>query len=674
MGGGENLIGSPLSKNPGEAESALNYELNSKGSYVRFRGYERLDGRPSPSAADYRILNFVTGVSVISVGDIVTGTTSSAYGEVIIISVTSGSFATNDAAGFMVLDNIVGSFVDTDPLEVAAVPSATASGVLGFAATDALDATYRQAAIEARRAKIAAVPGSGPVRGVWNLGTTRYAFRDNAGATAGVMHKSTAAGWTVVDLGAGIPFNTGSVAPVVGEIVTGAISGAFGTVVQAVVTSGSWAGGTAAGTLYVNTITGTFQAEGVTGSVAAAFNATGAQVVTTIAPGGHYEFQNYNFYGDVAGLRMYGVSGVDKAFQFDGSGYVPISTGMSVDTPSHLRCHRHHLFLSFAGSLQHSLPGKPLSWSARLGAGELGIGDAITSLDTLPGDVLGVMSRNSTHFLYGSSIQDWNLVVASFESGAIEWTAQQINTLIYMDDLGVTNVAAAQVYGDFASASMSEKIQPLVLAQKPLITASMRVKAKDQYRLFYSDKTYISATFSRGKLVGWTHGTYNESVSCACSTEDSNGDELLLFGSDNGFVYQSDVGTSFDGVAIDHVLRMAFYHLKSPAYRKKFFKSIVDIAAPTAIDINVTMDLDYADPSTAAPVELTVEAFSGGGFWGSSYWEAFSWDSPIVSPVAVYLTGTGKNVALTFTGGGIYDEPHTIQGITYNYARRGIQR
>lgn len=488
------------------------------------------------------------------------------------------------------------------------------------------------------------------------------------------MYESSSTGWTVVDLGAGLPFDTGSVEPVKGEVLTGATSGAVGTAIQAVVTSGSWAAGTAAGTLYIRAVTGSFVAEAATGSTAAAFNATAVQVTTTIAPGGHYEFQSYNFYGDAASQRIYGVSGVDKAFQFDGTGYVPISTGMAVDTPRHLRCHRHHLFLSFDGSLQHSLPGEPLLWSVVLGAGEIGIGDTIVSLNTLPGDILGIKSRSSTHFLYGTSVQDWNLVAASFDVGGIEWTAQQINTLTYMDDLGITTVGATQSFGDFSSATISQKIQPLVDGRKDKVSASMRVKSKDQYRVFFSDKSYIVGTFSKGKTIGWASGELAHDVTCTAATENELGAETLVFGSSNGFVYEMDVGTSFDGAAIEHVLRLAFNHFKSPAYRKRFFKAIVEINAPSAIAFNVTADLDYADPDVAAPTEQSGITAAAGGYWGTATWGAFSWDAAAVANIPLYLDGSGGNMNLTFHASAIYDEPHTIQGLTIHYSIRGMSR
>lgn len=58
-----------------------------------------------------------------------------------------------------------------------------------------------------------------------------------------------------------LPFTSGSVAPAVGDTVTGAISGAFGYVTGVTVTSGDWPTGDAAGRFSLRRVKGVFQAE-----------------------------------------------------------------------------------------------------------------------------------------------------------------------------------------------------------------------------------------------------------------------------------------------------------------------------------------------------------------------------------------------------------------------------
>ena len=73
-----------------------------------------------------------------------------------------------------------------------------------------------------------------------------------------------------------VPFETGVIAPVVGEGIT-STGVTAATVDRVVVTSGAWATGNATGFVYVSSVTGTFQASTATGDiVGATFNPTGA--------------------------------------------------------------------------------------------------------------------------------------------------------------------------------------------------------------------------------------------------------------------------------------------------------------------------------------------------------------------------------------------------------------
>ena len=73
-----------------------------------------------------------------------------------------------------------------------------------------------------------------------------------------------------------LSFTNGSVEFTVGEVVTGVVSGATGTVVNWYESSGTYAAGTAAGVLWVSGRTGTFQLENIAGSVTGVAKASGA--------------------------------------------------------------------------------------------------------------------------------------------------------------------------------------------------------------------------------------------------------------------------------------------------------------------------------------------------------------------------------------------------------------
>ena len=185
--GGEILTDPALSQPPGSLLYGKNYEVYPEGGYRRIDGYERYDGKTKPSDSLYWTLEFQTGTGDVADGDIIGGASSGAVAEVVAAQVIeSGTTAGGDAVGYYVLALVDGIFTVGENIQVNSVTKSVvkkAADALG-ATDDTLDATYSRYSIERARSKIGAVPGSGPIRGVWVYNGTVYAFRDNAGATA----------------------------------------------------------------------------------------------------------------------------------------------------------------------------------------------------------------------------------------------------------------------------------------------------------------------------------------------------------------------------------------------------------------------------------------------------------------------------------------------------------
>ena len=108
--GGLDLVTPVLAMRPGTVISAVNFEAT-EGGYKRCDGYERYDGQPKPSEADYALLPFSGGSVDIVAGTWVTGLTSNAIGLVVLQVITSGTTGAGNAVGNLVLDQIDGAFV-----------------------------------------------------------------------------------------------------------------------------------------------------------------------------------------------------------------------------------------------------------------------------------------------------------------------------------------------------------------------------------------------------------------------------------------------------------------------------------------------------------------------------------------------------------------------------------
>lgn len=664
--GGLDLVTPPVEMSSGALRSASNMEIGINGGYTRIGGYERYSGKAKPSAAIYAILT-CTITGSVALGDVLTDNAGTSFGTVIALP-----------TGQAVLTRLTGTF-STGNIKVGATVVGTCVGEqqIAAAATPALNASYRNLAADVYRALIAVVPGSGSILGVHQYNGSVYAFRNNAGATAAVMHVSSASGWTPVTLGEEISFSNANTSVGDGDTLTqGAVTA---TVSRVVVQTGTLLSGVNTGRLILaGRSGGNFAAGAATSSGGGALTLSGAQSAITLLPGGRYEFDNWNFGGGTGTKKMYGCNGVNRGFEFDGTTFVPIATGMATDAPTHLKAHKNQLFFSFAGSAQHSGIGTPYAWSAVSGAAELACGDNITGFLGLAGSetsaALGIYTRNRTLVLYGNSPADWNLVPYSEEAGALPYTIQFVGQGVTLDDQGITLLATTQNYGNFQNAVVSDKITPYLNDLTITAQASCIVRRKNQYRLFFSGGDAVYMTFKSNKIMGMTPISMPDPVMCISSAEGASGQEEIYFGSTDGYVYQMDIGTSFDGDRIAWHAELAFNHFGGPRQLKTFRKGVTEVTGSAYCEFSFSYSLGYGSTEFDASTSEGLTSALAGTNWDSFVWDQFFWDGRTLLPTEADITGTAENIALMFSGNSDEFESFTLNSEIIHYTTRRSMR
>jgi hypothetical protein len=193
--GGLDQASASLAVPGGRVIAGLNYEPTVNG-YQRVQGHERFDGR-RPSDYHASRLNYSASVgSALVFGNVITGSTSGATAVVLHDYGPAG-----DGTGALSITNITGVFVNGEGVTLGGKLRVLSSAV--YTIPDDADDEYAQ---NWWRTQIGKPPGSGPVRGGFVFNGNVYAVRDNAGATAGVIYKATAAGWVAQSFGRFIQF------------------------------------------------------------------------------------------------------------------------------------------------------------------------------------------------------------------------------------------------------------------------------------------------------------------------------------------------------------------------------------------------------------------------------------------------------------------------------------
>jgi hypothetical protein len=563
---------------------------------------------------------------------------------------------------------------------------------------------------EERRARIAAVPGTGPVRGVWVFNGDVYAFRDQASGLEG-MFKATLGGWEAQSFGSMLPFTLGTAEFVAGEYVAGVTSGAAGRIERVILREGVW-DGTASGYLIISRIVGTFASAEIIISGAGSATGQPTQTITMLA-GGRYDFSNHNFYGATDRARMYFCSGADTAFEWNGSVLTPIHTGITsgdvalgvvyllapeapiaagqtilaaddsviimsaqFDAPTFVTHFMNHLFLGFSsGTLLNSSLGEPLEYVTTTGAGEIAFGQPITGLLTAASTSLVVFAQNRIDYITGTDSASFELRPVSDVAGAQPYTVQQLDTPVYLDDSGLRQMPTTAAFGDWRMGSMTPLIESLIRQKRDTDiqpVGSIVIKGKDQYRLFWADGSGLTVYIGRKnpeplpfKLPVLPY--------CACNgeVEIGQGDRLFI-GCQDGFVYEQSRGTSFDGEPITSYIRLPFTAAGSPAQHTRWTKATFELDTPDDITIGVAFHVDYARGVGGEKTDVEVDA--GTSIITTGDYSEIDWTQPVEGRLEYHLAGIGPNIAATLVHSASNKRPHTISSQTYNFSRRGLKR
>lgn len=689
--GGLDLVSAALAVPPGRLISAMNYEPLAEG-YGRVDGFERFDGRTAPSAARFWSMPFVAGVSAITAGMTILGGTSGATAVVIMEpqSVT-GSWGSGTAAGTLVLAVLSGTFQDGEAISSSATPRATVGdiAVLDDAPDDTARRARQLAAADYHRSIIARVPGEGPVRGVTEIGGTIYAWRNAVGGASAKLYRSSATGWQEVPASRILRFTAGLVEINEGDTLVGATSATSAVVQRVVRQTGDW-GTTAAGFIILPAGTASYtngEALRVSGGNVATAGTTGN---VTFAPGGKFTTIKHNFYGAANLSRIYGADGVSRGFEFDGTVVAPCETGMVNDAPTRVFEIAQHLGFTFeGGSVQFSSIGEPLQWDVITGAGEIGLGTDVTDVLQANESAVVLFGQQKIATLEGRDASSFQLVELTEEAGAEPWTAQRIGETVYLDRRGMRSLRATQAYGNFKTGTLSEIIDPYFRAKRKAgvsPVASVAVRTKSHYRLFWSDGTGLTMYFGRKQPSALPFELDGMQPFCVHATEMPDGTEGVFVGAEDGFVYRLDSGTSFDGEGIRAFAMTPFNPLGGPMYEKRVFKITLELQAEPASRLGITAQFDYGDgkhPISGRQAFMVSGAgggndflvTGGGGNWDSAIWDAFYWSSPLEGRAEAYIDGVCENASFILAARSEPDEgAHVLQAYLVHWSPRKLKR
>lgn len=380
-------------------------------------------------------------------------------------------------------------------------------------------------------------------------------------------------------------------------------------------------------------------------------------------------------------FRMEGSGALSTRTYFAGEITVDGTNGVKFVT-----VHDHHLI---AAGVENNLNTvyysayNSLSFTAS-GSGSVTISDQVVGIRGFREDLI-VFCENSLHKLV--NINDANNIridpIAESVGCLSGYSIQEIGgDLIFLAPDGLRTVAGTARIGDVELGTVSKQIQPILTNLAENIStytiASVVLREKSQYRLFYSDTSGNAAASAQRGIIGtlrpngfqWSE-TRGLEVTEIGSGFNENGIEEYYHGDTNGYVYVHDSGNSFDGTDILARFGTPDYDYGDLGTLKTLHYLKVSASAEGVVNPDVQVRFDYGSTDTPQPPNLfDLGTIDPPSIFGEAVFNTNVFGGAENPLVRIPLQGSGNSNNFTI----ISDDskaPYTINGFYVDFIPSG---
>lgn len=351
--------------------------------------------------------------------------------------------------------------------------------------------------------------------------------------------------------------------------------------------------------------------------------------------GGKVSAQDFNFDGTHKIIFVDG-SNIPAIFE-DDTDTLSFPTGYPSDVigGEHVEVYKQHVFIAKGNILSFSAPYDETDFSVASGGGNISIGHTITGLKVFR-DQLFIFSRNNIQRLVGTSVADFQLIPITEDIGCISGdTIQEVGgDVMFLAADGLRLLGATDRIGDFSINLPSQTIEKDILdfINNYSTFTSLVVRRKAQYRLLgYSVSENMETT--KGILGTRFPENFQWAETRGIKAHVADGRyvpdfELIVFAADDGYIYQLESGSSFDGGNIQAIYESPFMPIDDPKTRKTLYSVAlyVDSGGAFKVDFDLNYDLfkiknfnEQVQPATIVLENITSTSASLYGASGSIY-------------------------------------------------------
>lgn len=392
---------------------------------------------------------------------------------------------------------------------------------------------------------------------------------------------------------------------------------------------------------------------------------------------GRTRFAKYNFNGS---QKIAIVDGTNVPALYDKQTFTAINEAPAdVLGCSFVANFKNALFFGKGTTLSFTAPYTDTNFTIADGAGSINIGSPISGLEVFREQLI-IFTETAIFQLVGSTISDFTLKPITRDIGCIDPdTIQEVGgDVMFLAPDGLRLLSATDRIGDFGLGVVSKNIQDdftRFISTNTSFTSCV-IREKSQYRIL-GFNTNITKENSQGILATQFSGQGGQDIGFAetrgirAYVADSNyylNTEVAIFAGNDGYVYQMESGSDFDGTPIQITFATPFIPIEDPRVRKTFYKMFLYTDPQGSVSFEVSLKLDFDQQGVIQPAPIVIQNTQGTvGFFGQGTFGVTAYGAKLLKLFQTQVIGSGFAVSFLFDSA-VAGPPFSLDALTVEYA------
>jgi hypothetical protein len=380
--------------------------------------------------------------------------------------------------------------------------------------------------------------------------------------------------------------------------------------------------------------------------------------------------------GGKARHAEYNLDGDDKVVFVDGTNYPAIyntsgntmtfmtsADSTDVSGAENVAIFKNTAFYSKGNNIFFTAPFSVDDFSVANGAGSINVGQDITGLVVFR-DQLIIFTTSSIKKLTGNTTSDFQVSPITDRIGCINGdTIQEVGgDIMYLAPDGIRLLSATDRIGDFgldiASDAIAKDANTFLNSASNFSSVLLREKA--QYRIFAyvaseqqsAAKGLIATKFVSQGASGISWATTKGIKAYVADSRYSGDQETIAFANEDGYIYEMNTGSDFNGSIIEAIYESPFMPISDPQVRKTFYKMTLYAEPTGSMELDINLKYDFASGTNTAVIQPQTFNITSTGtaiflFGGSSsVFGTSTFGGELDNVYNSNIIGSGKTVAL----------------------------